>query len=566
MGLAASQARFLAITSRKMNCEFQSMQIAQQKLSVTRDLQKAAQDYQTNLTATKLVWEDMDENTYDLTYDMMMTPTAINQYDPYLVTDTQGKILLNDSMYAAAAAAGIIEPSTGKPTGVTGLFSKGNGANSTTDGSRDAFLYQLGVVNRVDGSTVASIQALGKDGYTKAGVGGQIQDKSTSNALTSTAFINYLGKTYKDIGVEPPLKDSTDPTKGRVDKNTAIYGINLVDALSSAGISCEFPSDSNLNEGYSEGKNYVAITKNGQPLSETNISKLTLGDLLTGNYELSYRGGNFNTVINTVLTKMAEILGAGHQGSDPKGLNVDIESDNALSQALEFTKAQYNSTTNSDSNNTLDLYTLAQKQNNIVAGKENKSSISLTNMLKSYLTNFAIAIDGFDTAFHIENDSSKESIYATDDLTYYFLLANDGAQTEEAMLKADFYNMLYNQICQNGACTDEVKRDMVEDPEYLAHALKNGQLFISSLNNDGYFYQGPYTLNGHVAEVPDESAIAQAELEYNVTKSKLNYKEQTLELDMKNLDMEISALTTEFDTVKNLISKNVEKVFTMFSN
>ena len=63
MGLAASQARFLAITSRKMNCEFQSMQIAQQKLSVTRDLQKAAQDYQTNLTATKLVWEDMDENT-----------------------------------------------------------------------------------------------------------------------------------------------------------------------------------------------------------------------------------------------------------------------------------------------------------------------------------------------------------------------------------------------------------------------------------------------------------------------------------------------------------------------
>ena len=36
-------------------------------------------------------------------------------------------------------------------------------------------------------------------------------------------------------------------------------------------------------------------------------------------------------------------------------------------------------------------------------------------------------------------------------------------------------------------------------------------------------------------------------------------------LKMKNIDTELSALTTEYDTVKNLISKNVEKVFTMFS-
>ena len=265
---------------------------------------------------------------------------------------------------------------------------------------------------------------------------------------------------------------------------------------------------------------------------------------------------------------MAELLGKDHNGSDPKGLNVDPESDDALTQAYEFTKLQYNNSLQStkDTSNIYDLYTQAQKQNNKIVGTNNTGSVSLTNMLKSFLTNFAIAIDGFDSTFVIKNDSSKDSTYATDDLSYYFLLANDGAQTEQTMLKADFYNMLYNQICMNGACSDATIRQLVEDKEYLSHALKNGQLFISSLNNDGYFYQGPYTLNGHVAEVPDENAIAQAELEYNVTKSKLNYKEETLELQMKNLDMEISALTTEFDTVKNLISKGVEKVFTMFSN
>lgn len=544
-----------------MNCEFQSMQIAQQKLSVTRDLQKAAQDYQTNLTATKLVWEDMDGNTYDVTYDIMMSPSAINQYDPYLITDTQGKVVLTDSMYNAAVAAGIIEETTGNPTGVSGLMSKGSGSNSKTDGTRDAFLYQLGVANQVEGSTVSSILSLGKDGYTKAGIGGELRDKSTANALTSTAFINYLGKTYKDAGVEPPSGS---------DKNDAIYGINLVDAL---GSGYNWVSDSNLNEKENGAvkANQIVVTKNGQALSKANVEKLTLGDILTGNYELSYRGSqNFaQTIVETVLRQMADKLGMGHKGSDPKGLNVDIESNDALTQAFDFTFAQYSATssaTGNDSSTVYDLYNQARNQNNIITGKDNKSSVSLTNMLKSFLTNFAIAIDGSDTAFKIDKESSKNSRYATDDLNYYFLLANDGAQTDQTELKADFYNMLYNQICMNGACSDATKRDLVSDKEYLAHALKNGQLFISSLNNDGYFYQGPYTLNGHVGEVPDEAAIAQAELEYNVTKSKLNYKEQTLELDMKNLDMEISALTTEYDTVKNLISKGVEKVFTMFSN
>ena len=48
MGLAASQARFLAITSRKAYCEFQSMQIAQDKLSVTRELSDISADYEGN--------------------------------------------------------------------------------------------------------------------------------------------------------------------------------------------------------------------------------------------------------------------------------------------------------------------------------------------------------------------------------------------------------------------------------------------------------------------------------------------------------------------------------------
>ena len=156
MGLAASQARFLAITSRKLNCEFQSMQIAQEKLSITRDQQKAAEEYQNSLNATKLVWDTVDDDVYDLSYDIMMKPSALNEYDPYLITDSQGKIVLSESMFQAAVKAGIIDEKTGDPKvsrsmGNTDMSIEAN----TKDGSRNAFLYQLGVYNQADASIIS---------------------------------------------------------------------------------------------------------------------------------------------------------------------------------------------------------------------------------------------------------------------------------------------------------------------------------------------------------------------------------------------------------------------------
>ncbi len=48
---------FLAITSRKARCEFESMQIAQQKLSLTRELEQATSDYQASLNQSTLIWD-----------------------------------------------------------------------------------------------------------------------------------------------------------------------------------------------------------------------------------------------------------------------------------------------------------------------------------------------------------------------------------------------------------------------------------------------------------------------------------------------------------------------------
>ena len=544
MGLAASQARFLAITSRKMNCEFQSMQIAQEKLSVTRDLQKASQEYQNSLSATKLVWDTEDNTVYDLSYDVMMTPSMANDYNPYLVTDTKGKIVLSTSMFQAAVDAGVIDAKTGDPKAGTKTMGTDG---STNDGSRNAFLYQLGVKNQVTPETVTAVKNLGNKGYNNSGIGGEALDKTVANAFNTNSFISYMKKAEDDSG-------------------NSIYALKVGDILSNNGGYSFGTSKNELSN------NQVLITKSGSPISESEMQKLTLGELLSGQYELTGRmdAEAMRKLAEAFLKSMGTTL--GWQNGNIGGLNVDDESDEALLQAMEFTLKCLNKDYDTSSggkilsNSVTNAVNQAASTNSIVAGSNNVSSVSLTNMLKSFLTNFAVAIEGFDCGYYVTENDKKKSTYVTDDIGYQFLIKNDNTSIDEKdVLMADFYNQLYNNLCVNGASTDTNKQQQVTDKSYLSNALKNGQLFISSLNNDGYFYQGAYTLNGHVAEVADDDAIAQAEAEYNVTKNKLNYKEQTLELDMKNIDTELSSLTTEYDTVKNLISKNVEKIFTMFS-
>ena len=605
MGLAASQARFLAITSRKMNCEFESMQIAQEKLSVTREQQAAAQEYQDSLSATKLVW-DADNNcdgtgdVYNLSYGLLMTPSALNEYDPYLITDTRGRIVLDNSMFKAAVDAGVInEDGSSK-----GTFSVG-ATDSTNDGSRNAFLYQLGVQNKADSSVIASIINIGDAGYSsKAGLGGEILDKTLAGAMTTNEFINYMQSAkYDGATQDGAVSNGTgvnansqvynkNKTPITFQENDPIYGLNIaylfadytVDENGKASITdedfekafCTTTSPSNTDKSASDGgsKGKLIISKNGQALSLSEIKKLTLGDFLTGKYTLSgvMDASEMSAKASTVLEAMAKLLGMG-AGSDVKGLNTDDTAALALEQAYQFSLLQLNTNYKTDvgtgggtGKRISNTISKSQETNGIASSGDNFSSVSLTNMLKAFLTNFAIALDGYDSGFGIDKTSSKKSKYVTDDLTYNFVLKNDNAITTQDTLNADFYNMLYNQLCMNGACTDENIREKVTDQNYLSNALKNGQLFISTLNTDGYFYQGHYTASAHIAEVTDNDAIAQAEAEYNVKKSKLSYKEQTLELKMKNIDTELSALTTEYDTVKNLISKNVEKVFTMFSS
>ena len=124
-----------------------------------------------------------------------------------------------------------------------------------------------------------------------------------------------------------------------------------------------------------------------------------------------------------------------------------------------------------------------------------------------------------------------------------------------------FYDTLLNQICVNGW----TENNEVTEPEYLQDMIQSGMMYVTYLGNDNYYNQYDYSTFSYLREISDDKVVTKAQTNYNVEKEKLYIKENILDLKIKNLSTELESLTTEYDSIKNLISKNIEKGFKRYS-
>ena len=570
MGLAASQARFLAITARKADLEFRSMSIAQEKLSITRQLSQASSDYEEALDSTKLVWDYDDDTSYDLTYDILMSPSELNGYTPYILTNAAGKVVLSDTLAIAAA----------------------NVEFNGSEEDRNTFVQALANVGYISGSTADCITGADGNGGVEysslAGLGGDSIDKTLATSMTLGTMVSYF-ESIKDLTETDLATDYSDYEDLynslnslstalsdilTTNENTTLY-VNGSEADSDDDLSISglLEDDMILLLDSVESTNITELVKallNSDFCESGYSSCLTLSDAITylsdsndGILASSSIGTNEQEALAALVCMIANIGNVFYTA-----LCDDEETD--TTQAFEFAMMQTLNLLSkySEDNSDKKLSTLidnAEDQNGLLySSKKGTGAISLSNIVSMFLTNYAIALDGYSSGYYI-GETADDSEYVTDDLSYAYILNNPNSYYDEKdLMIADFINVLYNQICTKGWTTCE--GGDLNDSEFLQSAIKSGKYFISALAEDGYYYQTAYTQTGCVSEVTDEDAITLAEAEYDRIQTDLNYKEETLDLELQNLDLEISSLTTEYDTVKSMISKNIEKVFTMFSS
>lgn len=660
MGLAASQARFLCLTARKANCEYKSTALAQEKLNITERLAQISNDYSQAMNATKLVWcpDGMDRD-FGLTYSLLMTPSAANDYNPYMVTTPSGAIVLNTAYKEAAEAAGI-----GKTGGI-----------GTSD-QRNRFIQALvgqGVVTEYTSNSITGSEGVAYN--SKAGMGDAPKIKGGTDAMTLDDIIlsEKFGKKKVDlakikstsvdteISVETQkaaLKEMqsslykgeiTDEIINQVVNNLTAYKTKNASSIDAAEVTryekliddakyyklndeddasltyktktecvnallqeinntiSTLPTSSSgtlakasdlfnvkaehLDFNKNDGKPFSLVMNGFITYDEYTLKNLTLGDILNREIVLMSNDEIKNDPAATTTEKitvdkfveytknifdtMVEILGySTTKELTGQGLNVDSASADALALAYQMVNNVYlnkhqiqaNGSSRSDSSMIDNSAYQNAVEYNRIGGVYTGDSIefygvSLSGMLKSFLTYYENALSGAGSDYYV-GKSRDTSVYVTDNSAYLYMCNELTEDMEMKEKNADFFDQLYNNIVEHGWRYDS----SLDDDEYFEAVIKNGRYSLTSLNADGYYYQTRYTETGYMDEVADTDAIARAEAQFTAQKAELTYKEDTIDFKTKQLDAEIAAITTEFESVRNIITKTIEKTFSMFSS
>lgn len=621
MGLATSQARFLCITARKADCEYKSTELAQQKLEITNQLSDISANYANAMNSTKLVWKnDLVKNDYGLTYNLLMTPSAANDYNPYMVTTSSGAIVLNSEYAAAAKAAGIskaggIASADGRDKFIAALVPNG----IVTQDTANSIMTTDYVATKMDDGTLKLDKAntsatTGNVGWNSgAGMGSTPLDKNSVDGLDISALItsDLIGKQLVDWA-QLLTTSSEQITSAKYDSTIKDYDVQIKKAATALQYAeantedytakaaalnalkdakADFIKNAKKNgivdvdrKSFQMDNNSVhdtgfTVVSNGTiTYDEDTIKKMTIGDLLSSNIVLmtqNQSADKMSKYATELMESIASIFGYRNSGH---GLNMDSKSNEALEFAMTMVKNINLKASNAITQGTSvddkamtnnSAYVNANDYNRIgtsgkyvfPTGPVSYQAVSVSNLLSSFLTYYDNYMNGNSSAY-VVGKRVDTSAFVTDDRNYRYFAEAEGTATSQKEKLADFYDQLYNNLCEKGWREDA----SVQDNEYLENALKTGRYAMSSLHEDGYFYQTRYNETGYIVEETDSDAIARAEAEFTQKKAELTYKEDAIDMKSKKLDAEISSLSTEYDTVKQLISKSIEKTFQMFQN
>lgn len=545
MGLSASQARLLTITSRKSDCEFQSMRLSHEKLSISRDLAQISNKYQNSLDKTKLMFDyyGTSEAREQLSYNTLMTPSALNDYMPITITNNEQRVILDSKYASAAKAAGIPQEGLGcvPSTAVREKFINGlcdteiitkNQAKSilavpyNQKASLGGSMSEIIELPPTQGTLNDLYEAMYNVEFDFSDLVGD-KGGSTLNLQKHAGETNFLGSSRKRY---ENVNSTTLTLQQLMEGNYRLYGCNWDN------------EDLRGNNGLYDNS---VITK----IANGNIWK----NLFSSLSEKLYMKGKSEAAFNYAKGKVQEILVNKH---DPNSSGYDSSN----FAYYEEDKKRSSSTASGKINQKVDNYVGYVVFSNSGDSYNDFIGLNISNVIKSFFTYYAKCMNGFDDNEYDVSKKVTESRFINEDFDKFYFPSGYEISQNDARLSA-FYDALLNQICTGGWS----ENNEIKDNSYLQQMLQNGMMHITALSDDCFYYQKNYATWSYVAEVSDDKEIAKAEAEYKTQKEKLNLKEQKLDLKMKNLDTEITSLTTEYDTVKNLISKSIEKSFKRYN-
>ena len=287
MGVAASQVRFLSLQNRKNTIGLNLMTLSNRKTALSRDMSRVANEYNNAMNQKVLKWSNDSGVTYsDLTYDHLMKPNELNTTKPYIITDAQGRVVLDDNVIQLEGN----EYSKVTYRDLAMMISSYSGHNDKGEATYDNVDNLTGGTGKKGGK----IEAEDIKGITKKGTGG-LTAKATSGAANTkkeyeivTDSVQTVSNSLRYELMEKLGLISPAEKQEILNKEMEIYGSNE----STEG---PYPIGTLMGDYYLALANYEAyqnLLKDGEynfstgsntPASTKNTSNSSLGDAKTIN-------------------------------------------------------------------------------------------------------------------------------------------------------------------------------------------------------------------------------------------------------------------------------------------
>lgn len=544
MGLSASQARLLSITRRLNNNELQSEFISNSKIQLASKNVAASEKYINALDNTKM--EYISYNETGVQEKVSLTFNALNQYtalkNQYLLYNNEGQF------YVTAQDAKNYEKSRDLHAFLNcyNLIEDYEKLQEEVEDYQDLIkqwndYYSSPEYKRYQESVAAG------DPYT---IFSEIVGTSDAPSSCYSAALSYpLGDCYKHVlGYLINPNDSNTYTTSTGD-NISI-GSNDVSGstLSSDGKGQQIADSmgSVINSKYDDNT-YIMVCDGDDDLStdgKQNVLQtiLNAGDtptklqLLMSDFVYD-SNANTATEVKSILQKAIDMMYIIKNQSEFPELTADMMK-NLL---INFTDG--------DLKNTPTPPPTPEE-----LGPEPQPVYKVTDETKAqWYTNLWYAMDGQTTSDEIEATYDSNADFA------HFTVEN-------AVKKTTYKKQENENFGQHYVIMED---SLASDSNWLQFALTNGTITLSQAklqNNGDIVWEGiEFSSTSDISEVSNDEKIALAEAEYEKTIKEIQIEDKKLDQQVRKLDTEHSALEKELESIKGVMSKNVERSFAAFS-
>ena len=540
MGMAASQGRLLFMTARISNNEFEQQCVAYSKQRLADDSQEANDRYLEALQATQyqvLTGYNGDSATYEpVTYNQLTALNSVAARKQYIVSDNKGQILVTDKIarafdpnYKATGAnashqnvdfntflKNVSDPSEGILTQVA--------ETSITEADvHDAWDKYFASINRGTENGIYYDATLGIQEKHILGFGFN-ETKSTDNSKT-ISYATYQSASIKaqnggnnTIYLQQGIKD--DSTSYYYYVNNEVEVESYIDELGDTKYIAKYKPNDILKTG----------TNSYYNLMENN------GYVYLENVEVTMSGNQYIYKVN--------------------GTEIDTSSSNGKIYVDQ------------------DYGTDLEKPATITANRETTVTGVVETAVKTlfYEGSTAEQRELYDYAMAISEKYAKgsEMVYDADKVQYYKniyqQMITKGFTTFDKMIDEKYINtMSYKTASGDTSALNNEKLAYCND-NWLITLLKNGKLsiaFYDITNNN--FVKTTLDDDESIVEKENKSKMAIAEQVYQNHMDKIESEDKRFDMQLSKLESEHTALTTEYESVSKVISKNVEKSFNIFN-